>query len=110
MGFVTSAYIKQRLKQVACALRGIAQSSLLVNQNETELDDAMKPLLDSLVICDNEDAGSGDGTDLPPVQPKLLDSVKVQGLLQALIRLLDRSSFAARVTHVPLSDYLRIVL
>lgn len=100
--YVSAAFLAQRLRAATWALRGEAISSDSLDE-ATEA--GLRQLLDSL----QGEAGSGPlpGDD-SACEP--LDAAKVRELLGALIRLLDRTSDAARATHLELSLFLRVLL
>jgi len=101
---VAAAHVEQRLREVACTLRGSAAGSsggAEAKGGDERLDASLAQLLMHL---------AGEQADPDGGPPKLLESQLVQAAIQAMIRLLDPSVGAAKVSHPQLARFLRSVL
>jgi hypothetical protein len=110
---VTAAFFGQRLRDLARTLRGKAKGEVLAG-SDARLDKALAEFLRELEVPNGDGgapapAGAQDA-EAAAVTSELLDSQKVQGVLLAVTRLLDRGLFAARVAHPGLSRFLRVAV
>jgi len=137
---VATDYLEQRLWAFVHAIRGLAlggngegetgattgpggsnDATTRPPEGEPELEQALLRLILSLAK-EAEGGGTTAGTPMPPAaegeeqaeepphRPEKAEAWKVQDLLKALVKLLDPSSAASRVSHPELSSFLREAL
>merc|ERR1712228_1032961 len=108
---VSTDYLAKRLRATARVLRGGTEvarimgtaaafgDSASMSKLDVGLESALERLLRKLVGGDDADAADGIS--------EILEAERVRILLRALIKLLDRTSGAAKASHQDLSNFLR---
>lgn len=105
---VATEYIEQRLRLLTSTLRGVS----LVAPDEPTKDADIDCALMRLVVTLRGDEETGESSPDDPAElwkPTNVSAAKVLKLLKALLRLIDRNSSGALVTHPDLSCFLRSV-